>query len=98
MQERETLSGSGILTDGLAIGGRDDPGSAEKADTEGYDGTNWSTRPSLATARHKMAASHGPGTATAAFVAGGTSPVVANTEEFTGDTTALGTAKTIDFD
>ena len=56
--------------------------------TEGYDGTSWSTRPSLGTARSRLA--NGPiGTQTLALAAGGHTPtIVAATEEFTGETTA----------
>ena len=52
-----------------------------------YDGTNWSTRPLLGTARFDSA---GSGTGTAAMVAGGATP--GNTdavEEFNGETTTL---------
>ena len=55
--------------------------------TEGYDGTTWSTRPSIATSRSRV--TNGPiGTQTLTLVAGGhASPtVLANTEEFTGET------------
>jgi hypothetical protein len=64
---------------------------------EGYDGTSWSTRPSIATATNS---SKGGGTATAAFIAGGgpgAGPIFNTSLEFTGDTTAA-SAKTIDFD
>ena len=51
----------------------------------------------MATARGAVGAG---GTASLAFVAGGytNTASVNNTEEFTGDTTSLNTAKTIDFD
>ena len=61
--------------------------------TEGYDGTNWSTRPSLATARGDAG---GTGTSSAALCFGQVTKGQ-NTEEFTGDT-ATETASTIDFD
>ena len=57
------------------------------ATTLGYDGTSWSTRPSMATAR----AYGGPATAgssTSTFYASGKAPVTDATEEFTGETTA----------
>ena len=59
------------------------------ATTIGYDGTAWSTRPNMATARFKLA---GAGTeALGLAFGGGTGPTtgVTNTEEFTGETTAL---------
>ena len=59
--------------------------------THGYDGTNWSTRPSLATARGYLG---GCGTSIASLAIGGSiNPAPANiknaTEEFTGETTSL---------
>jgi len=58
--------------------------------TAGYDGTAWSTRPSMATARSMVG---GTGTISSAFVTGGeisaTPPLQTATEEFTGETTAL---------
>ena len=58
--------------------------------TAGYDGTAWSTRPSMATARSMVG---GTGTISSAFVTGGeisaTPPLQTATEEFTGETTAV---------
>ena len=52
----------------------------------GYDGTAWSTRPSLATARYGAG---GTGTATAGLAFGGREPTHSTkTEEFTGQTSA----------
>jgi len=61
--------------------------------TEGYDGTTWSTRPSLATARAFMT---GAGTATAGLCAQGAPPTGTTnlTELFTGETSAA-TASTL---
>ena len=71
-------------------------GPSHTAATEGYDGTSWSTRPSMASGRYESGAG---GSATSGFVAGGfTTTNVSTTEEFTaGETLAL-SAKTIDFD
>ena len=74
--------------------------SGQSLKAEHYDGTSWVTAPNLATARTFGAA------ATAApqpsgMVFGGGFPAgtaLNNTEEFTGETTALRAAKTIDFD
>jgi hypothetical protein len=58
--------------------------------TEGYDGTSWSTRPSMATARFRLG---GLGIQTSALAFGGSSPsIVATTEEFTGETTSANIA------
>jgi len=52
-----------------------------------WDGTAWSTRPSLGTARHGGA---GAGASTTSgVIAGGTSPHKTATEEFNGETTAV---------
>ena len=73
---------SGTLTAGLSFGGF--PGYT--ADTFGYDGTSWSTRPSMATARSFVgAANAGSNVSTAAF-GGFTGSLTAATEEFTGET------------
>ena len=55
-----------------------------KASTSGYDGTNWSTRPNMATARDRMGSGQyaSPSTAAIAF-AGEAPPLTAATEEFT---------------
>ena len=56
---------------------------------EGYDGTSWSTRPSIATATNS---SKGGGTATAAFIAGGgpgAGPIFNTSLEYTEGATSL---------
>ena len=75
--------GSGTLTAGLVFGGND--GSALTT-TLGYDGTNWSTRPALSTARQGGAPARN-GTSELTLFAGG-SPYTTATEEFTGETSA----------
>jgi len=74
---------AGLQTDGISFGG------TPTTLTEGYDGTAWSTRPSMGTARYALGGSSG--TSTSALGAGGYTPGVysAATEEFTGETTAL---------
>jgi hypothetical protein len=86
---------AGIQTNAITFAGHNN-----RTDVAGYDGTTWSTRPSMATGRDFAS---GFGTATAAVCAGGDGGTpgdegVNTVEEFTGDTSALGTAKTIDFD
>ena len=59
------------------------------ATTFGYDGTAWSTRPNMSTARFKLA---GAGTEALGLAFGGTdgpTTGVTNTEEFTGETTSV---------
>ena len=75
-------SNSPANTDVLIFGGQ----TPNTGVTEGYDGTAWSTRPTMGTARHALA---GAGTASAALAAGGNAPPWSNaTEEFTPQTTA----------
>ena len=67
------------------IFGGSPPGSGT-AITQGYDGTSWSTRPSLGTGRGFTT---GNGTATAGLMISGGPPsdTTTATEEFTGQTT-----------
>jgi len=75
---------AGTLTAGLSFGGF--PGYT--TDTFGYDGTSWSTRPALATARAFVAPASA-GTSASTLCAGGYTGAVQNiTEEFTGETSA----------
>ena len=69
------------------IFGGSPPGSGT-AITQGYDGTAWSTRPSLATGRGFTT---GNGTATSGLMVSGGPPssTTTATEEFTGETSAL---------
>jgi len=85
---REQLGGSGTQTDALAFGGRVAPPTTGKTETEGYDGTSWSTRPSLGTGVRQQGSAGVVSSASLSF--GGAAPgKVATTEEFTGETTAL---------
>ena len=70
--------GTGTQTAALSFGGP--PGITR---TEGYDGTAWSTRPSMGTGRHFSGAA---GSNTAALCIAGDSST--NVEEFTGETSA----------
>ena len=91
---RRNTCGGGTQTAGIIMGGYD--GNASSA-TEGYDGTVWSSRPSMGTARYSLASSTaGPNTATmviAGAAAGGTKQTI--TEEFTGETSVAGPASNI---
>ena len=91
---RYNLGGNGTQTDALAMGGAVSPSSAQVL-AEGYDGTNWSTRPALGTANYRGTGSNGA-SASLGITVGGISDNDA-TQEFTGDTTAA-TAKTVDLD
>ena len=83
-------AGSGTQTDCIYSGGSN--GTTRTTETFGYDGTSWSTRPSLGNALSSCAAG---GTSSSAFIAGGRgSPPgptagVTTCEEFTGETTAV---------
>ena len=84
----------GLQTAALVYGGTP----SATAETELYDGTSWITQASMATARGQTG---GGGTSTAGIVYGGSPPSSggnAATEEFTGETTATATVKSIDFD
>ena len=81
--------GSGVLTAGIIFGGND--GSALTT-TLGYDGTNWSTRPALSTARQGGGPARN-GTSELTLFAGG-SPYTTATEVFTGVTETV-TARTL---
>ena len=74
----------GLQTAALASGGSNP---SRVSSTEGYDGTSWSTRPNMGTARAYGGAA-GTQTAGLAF-AGSTPSLTAATEEFTGETTSL---------
>ena len=78
-------AGCGTQTAGLIFGGSFP---SYTTATYGYDGTNWSTRPSMSIAGGR---SQGSGTNTAALMASGGPPAPrrAASEEFTGETTAL---------
>ena len=87
--------GGGTQTDALYAGGYLHPGSGYPTTTLGYDGTNWSTRPSLATATAGGGAGQSAAPATLNWIAGGNpSPAIAVTQEFTGEIETV-TAKTL---
>ena len=56
----------------------------KESNTEGYDGTSWSTRPSMATARRALGG--GAGTHCIVYCSGGRFQLLTATEEFTGET------------
>ena len=79
---------AGLQTDGIAFGG------SPTTLTEGYDGTAWSTRPSMGTARYALAGSSG--TSTSALGCGGeVTPQTNATEEFTGETVSANPASNL---
>ena len=80
---------AGSYPNGIAFGGAT-PGT----NTEGWDGTNWSTRPAMSTARR----CEGFGTETAGVATGGetpSSPTSATTEEFTPESTTANPAQSL---
>ena len=86
---RDKLGGAGIQTAALAFGGNTvtNAGKPTSAATEGYDGTTWSTRPSMSAGKRSMASY---GTQTLALGSHGyTTGQTNTTEEFTGDTTSI---------
>ena len=86
---RDKLGGAGIQTAALAFGGNTvtNAGKPTSAATEGYDGTTWSTRPSMSAGKRSMASY---GTQILALGSHGyTTGQTNSSEEFTGDTTAL---------
>ena len=72
---------------GIVAGGHTSPQTA----VEGYDGTAWSSRPSMATSRGRAGMS---GTEASGVVAGGNPSATTATEEWTGETSTA-TAKTL---
>jgi len=77
-------SASGPQTAALVYGGFT---STAIATTSGYDGTSWSTRPSLGSARYSAAPGIQTSSNTTALVFGGQVPsITATAEEFTGET------------
>ena len=77
--------GSGIQTDGIVFGGYD--GSSTVAFTTGYDGTSWSTRPNMGTARNNHGSAQASPSVNGIAIAGG--PYTNAVEEFTGETSAV---------
>ena len=75
--------GFGTNSDDLMIAG----GPPNSTTCIQWDGTAWSTRPSMGTGRHGGAGAGA--SSTSGFVAGGTAPHKTATEEFTGETTSL---------
>jgi hypothetical protein len=91
--QRAGNAACGTQTAGLIFGGLVGPSEAKSGLTQGYDGTSWSTRPSMATSRIQMSPAHA-GSSTSTFAAGGNilNPTTNATEEFTGETTAANIA------
>ena len=78
-------SQQGTTTAALIAGGLD-PAPSHTTNSQQYNGTSWVTAPSMSTARRGGAAA---GTAASCLAVGGESPQKNNTEEFTGETSAL---------
>ena len=72
--------GAGTQTDALTFGGN-----TTGTQTLGYDGTAWSTRPSLATGRTYFA---GFGATGSGAIAAANQPAATTVEEYTGETSA----------
>ena len=91
------LGYAGTQTANLIFGGSTNPASTQTAVTQGWDGTAWSTRPSMGTGRYGVGGA-GQGSVTAALAFGGLVPSpftgLTTTEEFNGETETI-TAKTL---
>mgnify|MGYP003114581548 FL=1 len=93
---RYGLGGFGSQTDAIGFAGATPP-NTNSAVTEGYDGTAFSSRPSLSTARMQFAPSGSYNSGSDGMAVGGSNagnPVYANTEEWTPRTETV-TAKTL---
>ena len=95
---RDQLCGGGVQTDGLVYTGTTGGGPAALAITEGFDGTAWSTRPSLAQVRIFAEGTAGATSSASAICYGGALGAPGgfggNTEEFTNVTETVA-AKTL---
>jgi hypothetical protein len=94
-EQKASMAIMGTQTNALIAGGRTGGGSYIST-TLGWDGSSFSTRPSLATARDNMGNTGPSSTSTSNAVFGGISPPgnTNATEEFTGETSAA-TASTL---
>ena len=93
---RYGLGGFGSQTDAIGFAGATPPNN-NSAVTEGYDGTAFSSRPSLSTARMQFAPSGSYNSGSDGMAVGGSNagnPMYANTEEWTPRTETV-TAKTL---
>ena len=85
-----SASGNGSQTAALITGGSTPP-TGELTSSEHYDGSSWSSRPSISTARSQSNGLQSTSGATAGLIGGGyTGTADSNaTEEFTPETTAV---------
>ena len=86
---RGQLAGFGSQTDALACAGSTSPPNVDTTAVEGYDGTSWSTRPSLSTERMGLAPGGSYNTTTGGMVVGGSdsgNPMRNQTEEWSAET------------
>ena len=87
IEATENAGAGGIQTAAITMGKGNN---SSPTFVQGYDGTSFSTRPSIATGRRSMASGKNASTAELTWMAGGyTTTVVANTEEFTGETSTI---------
>ena len=86
----------GSQTDAIGFGGGTPPNN-NTAITEGYDGTSFSNRPSMSTARMGFSPGGSYNSGSTGMAVGGSNagnPIYANTEEWTPETSSV-TAKTL---
>jgi len=97
---RGQLAGFGSQTDALACAGSTSAPNVDTTAVEGYDGTSWSTRPSLSTERMGLAPGGSYNTTTGGMVVGGSdsgNPMRNQTEEWNVETETV-TASTLTTD
>jgi hypothetical protein len=88
---RGQLAGFGSQTDAFACAGSTSAPNVDTTAVEGYDGTSWSTRPSLSTERMGLSPGGAYNTTTGGMVVGGSNsgnPMRNQTEEWNPETTA----------
>ena len=80
---------AGIQTSSIIFGGQTPPSYTRTTSTEIWNGTSWATSSNMATASLNSGA--GNVSSALASILNGPGGVIVNTEEFTGETTALNT-------
>ena len=81
------MGSAGIQTDALVFGGSQ--GAPVLSTTSGYDGTNWSAKPNMATARDRIGSGQYISPSSAAIAFAGNDPNKKLTEEFTASASVI---------
>ena len=96
--KRNSGGGTSVPTT-ISLGGQSATFGPGTAQVEQYDGTSWVTSASMATARSQIGKMQG--NSASGLINNGANAsdtYIVTTEEFTGETTTVNAAKTIDFD